>query len=91
MAVAAKVQGVVFVSFLVGPHGSISDVQVLSGIAYGCDEEAKRVVQEMPAWKPAMLYGKPVAMRYSLPVRFKLDLPKKSRKRWLPFRRTFSR
>ncbi len=93
LAVASRVAGVVFVGFVVESDGSVSQVAVLKGIGYGCDEEARRVITTMPAWKPATLNGRSIAIRYSLPVRFALDEPKRRNKRWfiLPSRRTFSR
>ena len=48
MARESDIQGKVYVQFVVEPDGSISKVQVLSGIGGGCDEEAVRVVQSMP-------------------------------------------
>lgn len=66
----AKVQGTVFVAFVVEKTGSIRDVQVLKGIGYGCNEEAERVIKLMPAWTPGTQGGKPVAVRYAVPVRF---------------------
>jgi protein TonB len=69
-AVANKVTGTVFVSFVVNADGSVSDAQVLKGIGSGCNEEALRVVQHMPDWRPGKQSGQPVAVRYSLPIRF---------------------
>lgn len=75
-AVEAGIQGVVYVSFVVGTDGSISDAKVLRGIGGGCNEEAVRVVQGMPKWKPGMQRGKAVRVKYSLPIRYKLQEPK---------------
>jgi len=69
-AVASKVTGTVFVSFIVNADGSVSDVQVLKGIGGGCNEEALRVVQNMPDWQAGRQSGQAVAVRYSLPIRF---------------------
>ncbi len=69
----ANVQGTVFVSFVVTRTGSISEVTLLKGIGYGCDEEAMRVVGLMPAWIPGRQSGRPVSVRYSLPLRFVLQ------------------
>ena len=69
----AGVQGRVLVGFIVEKDGSISDVKVLKGIGYGCDEEAKRVVSSMPNWEPGMHRGKAVRVKYLVPVNFKLD------------------
>ncbi len=66
----AKIVGTVFVGFVVDRNGQIKDARVLKGIGYGCDQEVQRVVMAMPAWKPGVLNGQPVAVRYSLPVKF---------------------
>ncbi len=66
------IEGRVLVTFVVEKDGSISDVRVLRGIGGGCDEEALRVVQQMPAWKPGQQGGKPVRVKFTLPMRFKL-------------------
>jgi protein TonB len=46
---------------------------VLRGIGGGCDEEAVRVVENMPKWKPGMQRGKPVRVSFNLPVKFTLQ------------------
>lgn len=72
-ALAAKITGRVFVSFIVNEKGKVTDVKVLRGIGAGCDEEAVRVIKEMPDWKPGMQDDKPVKVKYTLPVAFKLS------------------
>lgn len=72
MARESGVQGKVYVQFIVEKSGKVTDVQVLRGIGSGCDEEAVRVVKMMPDWKPGKQRGKPVKVRYKLPVTFKL-------------------
>ena len=67
------VQGRVYVNFVVEPDGSVSNVSVLRGIGGGCDEEAIRVVKNMPKWKPGKQRGKAVRVSYMLPVNFKLQ------------------
>lgn len=67
------IDGTVYVSFVVGKDGSISDVKVLRGISADCDKEAVRVVQAMPPWKPGKQNGKPVFVRFNLPIKFKLN------------------
>ncbi len=66
------VEGKVFVQFVIGKDGSISDVKIIKGIGAGCDEEAARVMQSAPAWNPGKQRGKPVKQRYTLPIQFKL-------------------
>lgn len=66
------VQGRVFVSFVVEPDGSLSDVKATRGIGSGCEEEAVRVVKSMPKWEPGKQGGQAVRVSYNLPVNFKL-------------------
>jgi len=67
------IDGTVFVSFVVGKDGAINDVKVIRGISADCDKEAVRVVQAMPPWKPGKQNGKPVFVRFNLPIKFKLN------------------
>lgn len=68
-----KVEGTVYVKFLVNKKGKISDVQIVKGIGAGCDTEAERVVKKMPDWNPGMQEGKTVDVYYTLPVKFQLQ------------------
>ncbi|MBD1365632.1 TonB family protein [Mucilaginibacter sp. ZT4R22] len=68
-----KIQGRVITSFVVMKDGSIGDVKVLNGIGYGADEEAVRVIKNMPKWYPGMQNGRPVNVKYTLPIAFTLD------------------
>jgi periplasmic protein TonB len=67
------IDGTVYVTFVVGKDGSINDVRVLKGISADCDKEAVRVVQAMPNWKAGKQNGKPVLVRFNLPIKFKLN------------------
>jgi periplasmic protein TonB len=67
------VQGKVFVTFVVEVDGSITDVRVLRGIGAGCDEEAIRVVRNMPRWIPGKQRGVPVRVQFNLPIKFTLQ------------------
>lgn len=67
------IQGRVFVRFTVEADGSVTNAEVLRGIGGGCDEEALRVVQAMPKWKPGTKDGHPVRVQYNLPINFKLN------------------
>ena len=73
MARESDIQGKVFVQFVVEPDGNISHVQVLRGIGGGCDEEAVRVVESIPKWKPGKQRGAPVRVQYMVPIVFKLQ------------------
>jgi protein TonB len=72
-AKASKIQGAVFVRFIVNADGKVSNVTILKGIAGGCDEEAKRVIESMPAWNPGKQNGQVVAVQYKLPIKFSLE------------------
>ncbi len=67
------IEGRVVLSFQVDKNGRIKDVTVRKGIGGGCDEEAMRVVRNMPEWKPGKQNGKSVNVLYTLPVNFKLQ------------------
>jgi TonB family protein len=67
---AAGVSGVVLVSFAINERGEAVDIEIEKSLHEACDAEAVRLVQEMPAWKPASVNGKPVKTRLAIPVRF---------------------
>ena len=69
----ARKEGRVIAQFVVTTDGSIADVKVIRGIYPSLDQEAIRVIKAMPKWKPATEKGKPVNVRYTLPVMFKLQ------------------
>ena len=72
-AIKDGIQGRVIVQFVVQADGSVTDVNVIRGIDSSCDDEAKRVVSTMPPWKPGKQNGKPVAVRFTLPITFRID------------------
>lgn len=72
MAKDAGIQGIVYVTFVVKENGNIDGVRVLRGIGGGADEEAIRVVKNMPSWKPGKQRGKAVRVQYNMPIRFVL-------------------
>jgi protein TonB len=73
MARESGIQGTVYVTFVVEPSGSVSDVRVLRGIGGGCDEEAIRVIQSMPKWTPGKQRGKSVRVQFNMPIKFTLQ------------------
>lgn len=72
-AVNAGVEGKVFVKFIVEKDGTISKLEVLKGIGFGCDEEALRTLQKMPKWSPGKQNGRAVRVYFTLPISFKLQ------------------
>jgi len=73
MAKEAGISGKVYITFVVERDGSITDVQLLRGIGGGCDEEAVRVIQKMPAWSPGKQRNVPVRVQFILDVKFTLS------------------
>jgi periplasmic protein TonB len=69
----ANIQGKVFLKFIVEKDGSISGVETMKGIGFGCDEEAARVVKLMPKWIAGRQNGRNVRVFFTLPVFFRLD------------------
>ena len=72
-ALKQGIQGTVYVSFIVEKDGSVSNVNILKGIGGECDEEALRVVKEMPRWTPGLYKGKPARVLFNMPIYFKLN------------------
>ena len=68
-----NIQGTVALTFVVGKDGSVKDVQIVKDIGGGCGKEAVRVVESMPKWNPGEANGHPVKVRFTLPVRFRLE------------------
>ena len=72
-AVKAKKQGRVIVGFIVQKDGSITHAKIVRSIDPELDAEALRVVKGMPKWTPGTQLGKPVSVKYALPVKFSLQ------------------
>ena len=71
----AKIEGRVIVQFVVGRDGSVSDAKVMRGVNPELDAEAVRVVSIMPKWNPGKQRGKAVAVKYTMPIMFRLQTP----------------
>ena len=71
-AIKAKQQGRAVVGFVVGKDGTVSDVYIERSTRYDVlDNEAMRVVKSMPAWEPGKQNGKPVDVKYFVPITFR--------------------
>ena len=71
-AIKAKQQGRAVVGFVVGKDGTINDVYIVKSTGYDVlDNEAMRVVKSMPAWEPGKQKGKPVNVKYFVPITFR--------------------
>ncbi len=65
-------QGTIWVEFVVYSDGKIKDVKVVKGVSESLDKEAKRIVRQMPKWKPGEQAGKKVNVRYTIPIKARL-------------------
>ncbi len=72
-AMNKKEQGKVIVQFIVSENGEVSEPKIIRSVSPALDEEACRIVLAMPKWNPGKLKGKPVAVRYMLPITFRLQ------------------
>lgn len=71
-AVKENLYGRVILQFTVDKNGDIQDVVVVRGVSPELDAEAIRVVKIMPRWIPGKQRGKTVAVKYTLPINFRL-------------------
>lgn len=69
-AKANGIEGKVYVTFYIDKNGGVGDPKIAKGIGGGCDEEVIKVVKLMPRWVPGKKGGKPVNVRFNLPVNF---------------------
>lgn len=72
LAKEKKLSGSVLVRFIIDTSGMVKKSWVLKGLGFGCDEEAMRLINSMPRWKPGKDSGKVVSLYYNLPVRFSI-------------------
>ena len=67
-----KVEGKVFVTFVVDSDGKITDVSLLKKVFPSLDAEAIRVISAMPNWIPGRQKGQAVRVKYTVPIMFRL-------------------
>ena len=67
-----KVQGYVFVQFIVNTQGKLENIKIVKGLGYGLDEEAIRAFSESPPWRAGWHQGKKVSVRMTFSITFRL-------------------
>ena len=72
-AIDNKIEGRVFVTFVVEKDGSITNAAVMRGIDKECDAEALRVVSSMPKWTPGQHKGEVVRTQFTIPIYYKFN------------------
>jgi TonB family protein len=77
-ALKDSIQGRVFVTFVVKSDGSVGDAKIARGVHPSLDQEAIRVVNLLPTWKPGKQRGVAVNVSYTIPVQFSLKGDKNS-------------
>ncbi len=73
IAIKKHVEGNVYIDFIVTKEGTIQNVAPTRGIGFWADEEAVRLVRSMPKWKPGKQNGRPVNVKYSIVIPFRLS------------------
>ena len=73
VALQKKTQGRVWIEGIIDTDGKIIQPKVVYGADSLLDKEALRVIKMMPKWKPGKQRGKPVRVKYTVPVTFKLQ------------------
>ena len=84
VAQQAKIEGRVIVQFVVERDGSVSSVEIMRGVSPDLDAEAIRVVSMMPKWNPGKQRGRAVAVKYTMPIIFRLQSPKPEKEEATP-------
>lgn len=69
-AIEQKIQGKVFLTFIVEPDGAVTNVTVVKGVAPIIDDEAVKAIQSSPKWTPGLQRGQPVRVRFSMWLNF---------------------
>ena len=64
------IQGKVYVNFVVGKDGRVTDAQVIRSVDPSLDKEALRVINNLPTWKPGKQRGQPVRVAFTVPINF---------------------
>lgn len=72
VALKDSIQGVLTVSFTINKDGQPENLQYTNSLGEAFEEEAKRLILNMPTWKPATLNSEPVSSRLSLPLTFQI-------------------
>ncbi|HEX3386474.1 MAG TPA: energy transducer TonB [Mucilaginibacter sp.] len=72
-AVKDKIEGKVFLTFVVEKDGSLTDIKVVRGVSADIDTEALRVLKESPKWQPGTQNSRPVRVQFTVPISFLLQ------------------
>ena len=79
IAIKMRMQGVVYIGFVVNPEGKVENPKILKSVAEVLDEEALRVVEKEIEFEPGYHEGKAVPVRFVLPIKFQLSSAQKAK------------
>ncbi len=65
--------GTIIISFVVNQYGVVRKPTVIKGLGFGLDDEATRVVSNMPKWNPAIQNNEAVSSEYIIPIKFQIE------------------
>jgi len=71
-AIDKKIEGYVFIQFVVNPEGKLTNLKIVKGLGYGLDEEVIRVFEESPPWRVGKEKNIAVHVRMTFSVIFRL-------------------
>ena len=72
-AIDAGVKGTIELSFVIDRTGAVTDIKIVRDVSYGTGEAAVTALKKSKKWQPAIQNGRPVPVRYSLPIRLDLS------------------
>jgi len=78
-AIKRNEQGTIWIEFEVRKSGDLSDIKVVKGVSRSLDAECVRIIALMPKWSPGEQKGKKVNVRYTIPIKARMETPKKKR------------
>lgn len=73
VAASNSVEGVMTVAFMIDVNGKVKKVMIENSLGEAFDQEIRRLIDHMPAWRPATYNGNPVDSKVSLPITFSLE------------------
>lgn len=74
-------EGTVYVSFVIDKGGKVTNAKLLKGVTDNFNNEALRVVNQMPDWIPGEQDGKMVSVQFNLPIKFSLNVKDDDKKK----------
>ena len=72
-ALVDSIEGTTVIFFSVDIQGDVSDIEIEQSLGEDFDQEAIRLIKNMPEWRPASVNGKPVKSRVSVPLQFHIE------------------